>query len=76
MALVGITLAQESSNYKLSWSVVGGGGGASQSASYQLSGSMGQGLAGAAAGNQYQVGTGFWYGVPARYLIYLPVVIK
>jgi len=76
LALVGITLAQESSNYKLSWSMVGGGGGASQSANYRLGGSIGQGLAGAAAGNQYLVGAGFWYGVSAHYLVYLPVVTR
>ena len=76
LALVSITLAQESPNYKLTWNVIGGGGGMSQSDGYKLSGSIGQGLAGAAAGNQYQVGTGFWYGVSMRYLVYLPVVIK
>ena len=76
LALVGATWAQGSQNYKLTWSVVGVGGGAAQSNSYHLNGSSGQSLAGAMSSSQYQLGSGFWYGASARYAIFLPVVIR
>jgi hypothetical protein len=76
LALAGSTWAQGSSNYKLTWSAVGGGGGAAQSVSYRLHGAIGQNPAGAMGSSQYQLGSGFEYGALARYTVFLPVVIR
>lgn len=72
------SLADSSANYGLSWYVLAGGGGKSQSAHYVLSGTNGQGAPGAAASSHYRLGSGFWYGFPARpgYKLFLPLIMK
>lgn len=74
------SLAQGSSQYRLSWNVIAGGGGASHSSQYALSGTTGQTAPGAATSPYYRLGSGFWYGFGMRavpgYKLYLPSILK
>lgn len=77
LILVGVTLAQGSTSYRLTWSVVASGGDStSRSANYILGGTAGQGAPGEAVSASYKLGSGFWHGVPMQYDIYLPIVMR
>jgi len=77
LALVSAVLAQGSTHYQLTWSTVASGGDStSRSANYILGGTAGQGAPGEAASASYKLGSGFWYGVPMQYDIYLPIVMR
>jgi len=68
--------------YDLTWNTIDGGGESSSGSGYTLAGTLGQPDAGAAmSGGGYTLVGGFWGGAgpadaPARYSIYLPLVIK
>lgn len=51
--------AMGSTNFDLSWNVMGGGGGAMTSAAYAIKGTVGQ-IAGLASSASYKLQAGFW----------------
>ena len=64
--------------YDLSWwTVDGGSGGIGSPDGYTLEGTIGQPDAGPAlAGGDYTLIGGFWGGALARYVVYLPLVLR
>lgn len=62
LCLTGIAYALVSTNYDLSWHVIGGGGGAMESASYALRSTVGQ-IIGHSGSDNYRMEAGYWNGV-------------
>lgn len=60
----------------LDWWVIGGGGGSNTSCDTFLGGTLGQWMTGSNTVADTQLCAGFWCGVEARYLIYLPLVLR
>jgi hypothetical protein len=75
LLLAGSALAQTSTNYDLSWNVLGNGGGAMDSANYGLRFTVGQAVAGAATGTDYGLGAGYWQ-TPEYFRLHLPLVMR
>ena len=82
-AVIATVHAQSGGGYDLTWNTVDGGGAMNATGGvYTLGGTIGQPDAGAAlTGGGYTLVGGFWggagpAGAPARYSIYLPLVIK
>src|SRR3990170_4082940 len=65
LAALGLVLAQTSTNFDLSWNVLGGGGGSSGSANFELGGTAGQTGPGTSTGTSFRLDAGFWRGVGA-----------
>jgi hypothetical protein len=61
LCLTSIAYAGVSTNYDLSWHVIGGGGGAMDSANYILRSTAGP-VIGSSESSNYRMGTGYWYG--------------
>jgi hypothetical protein len=59
LGLVGVALAQVSSNFDVHWSLLSSGGGSRRSVNYQLDDALGQAAAGVASSATYQVQSGF-----------------
>ena len=77
LALAAPASAQVSSNYDLTWHLIGGSGGRMQSAQYLLAGTLGQPLVGTMiVGGSTALCSGFWCGDIPEYRIYLPVTLK
>jgi hypothetical protein len=84
MALAGGALAQSSTNYDLSWHVVGSGGGTMSSTNYAMAGTVGQAIAGDVESANYALQSqGYWGPVPQtepgpepQYQIYLPLAVR
>lgn len=77
LLLATVALAQSGGGYDLSWSTVDGGGYTwSEGGGYSLGGTAGQPDAGVISGGAYTLSGGFWVGGPARYGIYLPLVVR
>lgn len=72
--LTGTALA--ANPYELLWYSVGGGGSPSEGGHYALSASIGQPAADSMSGGQYSLNGGFWSGIPPRYPLYLPVILR
>ncbi len=69
--------ALNGTGYDLSWNTIDGGGGTSTGGGYTLNGTLGQPDAGTLADNTgYTLSGGFWASAPARYRIFLPVVLR
>ena len=68
------------SGMRITWSVVGSGGGHSASTHYQLDGTMGQAAPGLSNSTRYRLGSGYLYVLglpPARQnRLFLPVIRK
>ena len=62
LCLTSIAYAQVSTNYDLSWHVIGGGGGAMNSASYVLRSTVGQ-IIGLSSSDNYRMEAGYWNGI-------------
>ena len=61
ICLTSIAHALVSTNYDLSWNVIGGGNGQVDSASYVLRSTTGQ-VIGSSDSSNYRMGAGYWYG--------------
>jgi len=78
----GGALAQSGGGYDLTWSTVDGGGGAVAGGSYALIGTVGQPEPGPVlTGGAFALYSGFWpaggaAAAAAKYLIYLPLVLR
>jgi PKD repeat protein len=59
LCLIGTASAMGSTNFDLSWNVIGGGGGSITSPSYLLGGTVGQ-ITGLSASTNYKLQAGFW----------------
>ncbi|RPI38648.1 MAG: hypothetical protein EHM53_08395, partial [Methanoregulaceae archaeon] len=59
LCLIATASAMGSTNFDLSWNVMGGGGGSVTSASYKMSSTVGQ-IAGLSASTNYRLQAGFW----------------
>jgi hypothetical protein len=60
--LVGLAGAMVSTNYILSWYVIGGGGGLMSSTNYRMASTVGQ-LIGVSESTNYRLEAGYWYGI-------------
>jgi hypothetical protein len=77
LAAAGVTWAQVSPNYDLSWHVVGAGGNEwAASNGYMVHGTVSQFAIGPATGTAYGVGQGYWYGIPVGSYLYLPLIVR
>jgi len=59
LCILGTATAMSSTNYDLSWDVIGGGGGSSSSTTYGLQGTIGQ-IPGVLNSANYRIESGFW----------------
>jgi len=62
LAVVGLVLAQTSTNFDQSWHVLSGAGAPASSANFAVDGSLSQLAIGIAASSNYRVESGYWYG--------------
>jgi hypothetical protein len=62
LALVGLVLAQISTNFDQSWHVLSGAGAPVSSTNFAVDGSLSQLAVGIAQGGNYRVESGYWYG--------------
>jgi hypothetical protein len=62
LCLTGLAGAMVSTNYDLSWHVIGGGGGPMSSTNYRMASTVGQ-IIGVSSSEHYQVSGGYWYGI-------------
>ena len=63
LTLSGLAGAMVSTNYNLSWHVIGGGGGPMNSTNYRMAGTVGQ-VIGVSESTNYRLEAGYWYGIP------------
>jgi hypothetical protein len=76
LTLATIVIAQVSSNYDLSWHVIGGGGGRLEGAGHVMQGTLGQPATGHATSSGYALCSGFWCDEGGRvFRVYVPVVL-
>ena len=75
-AAASAAFAQTSSNYDLSWHVVGGGVGQMEGPNHSLQGTLGQPAAGVMSSNRHTLCSGFWCAGTAGFRIYLPLVLR
>ncbi|RPI39131.1 MAG: hypothetical protein EHM53_06855 [Methanoregulaceae archaeon] len=59
LCLIGTASAMGSTNFDLSWNVIGGGGGSQTSASYKMASTIGQ-ITGLSTSTNYKLQAGFW----------------
>ncbi|RPI38390.1 MAG: hypothetical protein EHM53_09010 [Methanoregulaceae archaeon] len=59
LCLLGTAAAMGSTNFDLSWNVIGGGGGSTTSTVYKLGGTVGQ-ITGLSTSTNYKLQAGFW----------------
>jgi hypothetical protein len=76
LTLVSVAFAQVSSNYDLSWHVIGGGGGQAASAGHTLQGTLGQPVVDPTSSDEHTVLSGFWSAGAVGFKIYLPLVLR
>lgn len=74
LVFAGVALAN--GVYEVPWFAVDGGGGESAGGEFILGGTIGQPDAGILSGGTYTMAGGFWPGVGANYLRFLPIVMK
>jgi hypothetical protein len=76
LALISIVVAQVSSNYDLSWHVIGGGGGRMESSGYTVHSTLGQPVTGSSTGSGHTLCAGYWCDVGSRISqVYVPLVL-
>jgi hypothetical protein len=78
LALAVVGQAQTSTNYDLSWRVIGAGGRGMGSASYALGGTLGQPLAGRTQSDSHLLSQGYWYPVSLvqSHRVHLPIIVR
>jgi hypothetical protein len=76
LALTSIAFAQVSSNYDLSWHVIGGGIGQMEGANHSLQGTLGQTAAGSMTSGGHTLCSGFWCTEAEQIEVYLPLVLR
>jgi hypothetical protein len=76
LALVSIAFAQVSSNYDLSWHVIGGGVGQMESTGHSLQGTLGQTVSGSMSSTGHSLCTGYWCQEAEDFAVYLPLVLR
>jgi hypothetical protein len=76
LALASIAFAQASSNYDLSWHVIGGGVGQMGSTGHSLRGTLGQTVSGSMSSTGHSLCTGYWCQEERKFEIYLPLVLR
>jgi hypothetical protein len=76
LALASIAFAQVSSNYDLSWHVIGGGVGRMDSTGHSLQGTLGQAVSGSMSSTGHTLCTGFWCEEAIQFEVYLPLVLR
>lgn len=78
LLLAGAALAQTSTNYNLSWHIVGNGGGEMESTTYLMQGTIGQALVRQTGSEHYTLTGGYWHPAPGGvgYTVYLPLLLK
>jgi hypothetical protein len=76
LALASIAFAQVSSNYDLSWHVIGGGGGQMDSTGHSLQGTLGQPATGLMTSSGHTLCSGFWCEGSEEFEVYLPLVLS
>ena len=76
LTLASIAFAQISSNYDLSWHVIGGGIGQMESTGHSLQGTLGQTAAGSMVSDGHTLCNGFWCEGAEEYMVYLPLVLR
>ena len=64
LCFIGLAGAMVSTNYDLSWHVIGGGGGPMSSTNYKLDGTVGQ-VIGVSESENYRLEGGYWSGIAA-----------
>lgn len=62
---IGVVIAQTSTNFDLSWNVLGGGSDSGASDSFALGSTVGQNAPGTSASDGFQLDAGFWPGAAA-----------
>ncbi|MFL7790921.1 MAG: hypothetical protein AB8I69_02180 [Anaerolineae bacterium] len=76
LALASIAFAQVSSNYDLSWHVIGGGVGRMESTGHSLQGTLGQTVSGSMSSTGHSLCTGYWCQGEEDFAVYLPLVLR
>ena len=77
LILVSVVLAQTSTDYDLTWHVVGSGGKAMASTAYAMEGTFGQVVIGRTESMQYALCEGYWYPYPSNlYTVFIPLVLR
>jgi hypothetical protein len=76
LALASIALAQVSSNYDLSWHVIGGGIGQMESTGHSLQGTLGQTATNPMTSDGHALCSGFWCEESREFEVYLPLVLR
>ena len=76
LALASIAFAQASSNYDLSWHVIGGGVGRMESTGHSLQGTLGQTVSGSMSSTGHSLCTGYWCQGAKDFAVYLPLVLR
>jgi hypothetical protein len=76
LALASIAFAQISSNYDLSWHVIGGGIGQMESTGHTLQGTLGQPAVGLMTSSGHTLCCGFWCEESGEFGVYLPLVLR
>jgi hypothetical protein len=76
LGLASIAFAQVSSNYDLSWHVIGGGVGQMDSTGHSLQGTLGQAVSGSMSSTGHSLCTGYWCQGEEESAVYLPLVLR
>jgi hypothetical protein len=76
LALASIAFAQVSSNYDLSWHVIGGGVGQMDSTGHSLRGTLGQTVSGLMSSTGHSLCAGYWCQGEEDSEVYLPLVLR
>ena len=76
LALASIAFAQVSSNYDLSWHVIGGGVGQMESTGHSLQGTLGQTVIEPMTSDGHNLCNGFWCQGTENFMVYLPLVLR
>jgi hypothetical protein len=78
LLLANRALAMSSPNYKMEWfvPVTGSGGSPLSSANYKAYVTIGQTAVGSSSSANYRAGLGYWYGLPDRGPLLLPLILR
>ncbi|NPA91316.1 MAG: hypothetical protein GXO55_07715 [Chloroflexi bacterium] len=69
-------VSMASSDLRVPWYVMGGGGGESANGRYALEGTIGQSVSGMSSGGHYQLCAGYWCSPAPEWHNYLPQLNK
>ncbi|HEY6073910.1 MAG TPA: hypothetical protein VIV15_11065 [Anaerolineales bacterium] len=76
LAMAQAVLAMNTTNYRVDWllPLTGGGAGPANSSLYSANVTIGQTNIGSAGSTSYMLCAGYWCGIPAQFLLRLPVI--